>query len=214
MYNRFFLPTILRPRPVRVPRRFGIDIADQTGPLDPIRGTRILVLADAQNLGLSCRDLGYRLSWARLGERLREVATRASLHAVFSRSAPDEKQRWNYFTERGWTPHAKNTRMVNRPGGRVERDSNADHHFAFFTAYLAGRLSVQWVILATGDGTLAMDCAEALGTLPSGPAVATLSVAGSTARRLDARICDLIRLNMEVGQDVLRPLVGRTSAAI
>ena len=157
MQNRFFFSASFRPRTPRAPGRFGVDIAEHTGPLDAIRGGRVLVLADAQNLDLSCRDLGYRLSWARLGQRLREAADRAWLHAVFSRSAPDESRRWDYFLERSWQPHAKIARAVNRPGGRVERDSNADFHLAFLAGHLAGRLSVNWVILATGDGTLALD---------------------------------------------------------
>ncbi len=216
MQNRFFFSASFRPRTPRAPGRFGVDIAEHTGPLDAIRGGRVLVLADAQNLDLSCRDLGYRLSWARLGQRLREAADRAWLHAVFSRSAPDESRRWDYFLERSWQPHAKIARAVNRPGGRVERDSNADFHLAFLAGHLAGRLSVNWVILATGDGTLALDVSACLSKLPSMPAVATLSVAGATAQRLDARVCDggLIRLNIEVGRDVMRPVTATSSAAI
>lgn len=214
MQNRFFVPTILRPRPPRLSRRLSVDIAEQTGPLDAIRGSRVLVLADAQNLDLSCRDLGYRLSWARLGQRLREVVGRVSLHAVFSRCGPDDSRRWDYFLERSWQPHAKIARAVNRPGGRVERDSNADFHLAFLAGYLAGRLSVSWVVLATGDGTLALDVSACLSKLPSMPAVATLSVAGATAQRLDARVCDFIRLNIEVGRDVLRPLTASSSEAV
>jgi hypothetical protein len=212
MRDRF--QAAMRSRAPYSPRRLGVEIAEQTGPLDALRGSRVLVLADAQNLDLSCRDLGYQLSWSRLGQRLRDAAGRASLHAVFCRSGPDDTRRWDYFLERSWQPHAKIARMVKRAYGRIERDSNADFHVAFVGGHLAGRLSVQWVILATGDGTLALDVSACLATLPSTPAVATLSVAGATARTLDARVCKFIRLNIEVGRDVLRPIATNSDLDI
>jgi hypothetical protein len=84
-------------------------------------------------------------------------------------------------------------------------DANADNHVAFLTGLLAGLTPIDLVIIGTGDGQLAEDVAEAVSQLPKPLEVVTLSLAGSTATRLDARVCPLIAANIEVGLDCLRP---------
>lgn len=199
--------------PVRPPNR--IIVAPQTGPLDLIQARRILVVADSQNLVCGCRDIGLKLSWRLLGDLLRATVDRAYLHTCFARSDPKDCTHWDYFIARGWTPHVKNARSINRPDGRVERDANVDNLVAFVSGRLASRLSVDVVLVGTGDGTLCQDVAEALATLPSGPAVASLSVAGSTARRLDARISgSLLAANVEIGLDAMRAMTVNPSVPV
>jgi hypothetical protein len=89
-----------------------------------------------------------------------------------------------------------------------------DNLVAFVCGRLASRLSVEIVLVGTGDGQLALDIAEALATLPSGPAVASLSVAGSTSRRLDSRICKLLAGNVEIGMDSMRLMTASSSVAV
>lgn len=202
--------------PVRPPNR--IIPAPQTGPLNAIQGKRVLVVCDEQNLQLGCRDIGRKLSWRRLGELLRAVAGHAYLHTCFSRSDPNDLTRWDYFMQRRWRPHVKNVRLVNRPGGRVERDCNVDNLVSFVCGRLASRLSVDVVLVGTGDGQLALDVSEAItSSLPSGRtvAVASLSVAGSTARRLDARIPgSLLAANVEIGLDAMRSMTANSSVVV
>ncbi len=191
----------------RVARRYGVEIADQTGPLDMLAGNRILVVADAQNWDLSARDLGYKLSWDLLGRTLSAAAARADLHAVFSRREGDQR-RWDYFVQRNWTPHAKTTRLVHN-GGAVKRDSNADNQVSFVTGLLACFMDIDVVVIGTGDGQLAEDVAESLSQLPRPRRCCTLSLAGSTAARLNSQTCRLIEANLEIGRDCLGPVGAR-----
>ncbi len=104
----------------------GVPVAERTGPLAPLRGKRLLVVADVQNLDLSARDLGYRLSWARLGRSLTGAAKSASLHAVFACRTGDNR-RAVYFANRGWS--AVRQRYAGRQvGGRLNvRDPLSRH---------------------------------------------------------------------------------------
>jgi len=136
------------------------------------------------------------------------VAASASLHAVFSRRPGDER-RWHYFLKRGWIPHAKTIRLASRrSGGRL--DANTDHLLAFLAGLLAGFVATDLVVLATGDGQLVLDVAEAISQLPKPKPVATLSLAGSTSFRIDARRCPLVKCNLELGKDCLHPFGHRS----
>lgn len=188
-----------------IPRRFksGVTIAEKTGPLEVLAGKRLLLVADCQNLDVSAQHLGYKVSYRTLGKKITAAAASASLHAVLSRRQGDER-RLRYLAARGWTPHAKTTRLMGkRAGGRP--DTNADHLLAFLTGLLAGFVTADLVVLCSGDGQLVLDIAEALGQLPNSKPVVTLSLAGSTSARIDARRCPLIRRNLELGKDCLRP---------
>lgn len=180
----------------------GVVIAEETGPLDILVGKRVLVLADVQNIDHGARDLGYKASYALLGRKLSNAAAQASLHAVFARREGDER-RWQYFLRRGWVPHAKTTRRGSKRSGG-QPDANTDHLLAFLAGLLAGFVASDLVVLATGDGQLVLDVAEAISQLPRPKAVATLSLAGSTSFRIEARRCPLVKYNLELGKDCLR----------
>jgi len=188
-------------------RRHDVEIAEQTGPLDMLAGQRVLCVADAQNWDLSARDLGYKLSWQLLGRTLSAAAAQAHLHAVFSRREGDQR-RWDYFQQRNWTPHAKTTRMVRRMGG-MQADANADNHVSFMVGLLACFMAIDVVVIGTGDGQLAEDVAESVSQLPRPRRCCTLSLAGSTAARLNSQTCRLIEANLEIGRDCLRPVGSR-----
>jgi hypothetical protein len=177
-------------------------VAANTGPLQILAGKRLLVLVDCQNLDLGARDLGYKVSYRALGEKITAVAASASLHAVFSRRHGDER-RWRYLAARGWTPHAKTTRLMGKGAG-ARPDANADHVVAFVAGALAGFVNADLTLLCSGDGQLVLDIAEALGQLPNPKPVVTLSLAGSTSSRIDARRCPLVKWNLELGKDCLR----------
>jgi hypothetical protein len=182
-------------------------VADRTGPLEVLEGKRLLVMADCQNLDMSAKRLGHTVSYRTLRQKLMTVAASASLHAVFSRRPGDER-RWHYFLKRGWIPHAKTTRLASkRSGGRP--DANTDHLLAFLAGRLTGLFAIDLVVLATGDGQLVLDVAEAISQQPRPKPVATLSLAGSTSFRIDARRCPLVKWNLELGKDCLRPLGHR-----
>jgi hypothetical protein len=195
----------LASRPARLhPSCRGVEIARLTGPLDGLAGRRVLVLVDDENLRISARELGYRLSLRRLGERLRQGSACCSLHGFFSRDPGDER-RCAYYRERGWVPHPRDVQVFAAPGGQ-RRHANSDVHLAFGAGVLISRSAADAVVLASGDGDLVCDLTRDLHELPRPRAVYTLSLAGSTSHRLDARSNPDLDGNIEVGLDCLHPL--------
>ena len=181
----------------------GVEIAEQTGPLDRLVGQRAVVIADVQNIDGGARDLGFKVSWRALGDLLDQGTCRASRHAVLSTSG-EYNPRLDYFAARGWKPYTKYIRDTHTQNGRVST-SNADHLLAFLAGVLISRTRADRVVLASGDGDLVEDIAEGVLNLPGVRAVLTLSLAGSTARRLDATRSSLISDNIEIGLDCLHP---------
>ena len=181
----------------------GIEIAPRTGPVDVLSGENVVVLSDDENLYFSARDLGYKVSYLELTKRLERATRAVSLHAFFSCSAGD-KRRDRYFTQRGWTPHAYEAHTVQGRGGERRR-ANSDSHILFKAGLLISRTQASTVVICTGDGDLADDLGRFLVELPTPRKLVTLSLAGSTSHRLDARRNDYIADNIELGADCLRP---------
>lgn len=184
-------------------RRQIFGVPARTGPLTIIRNRKTLVIADAQNLEYSARDLGFKISWDNLGKTLDKACSRCSRHVIFSKNA-GQSQRLTHYTERGWQPHARLTKTEWTRNGLV-RKSNAD----FLLAVVAGRLSdAKWdiLIICSGDGDLVEDVASGIRGFGSINTVVTLSLAGSTAWRLNSQYSPVIAANIQVGLDCLRPI--------
>jgi len=193
-------------REVRIPAT--IEVAKETGPLSAIFGKRVVVVADAQNLDRGARDLGAKMSWALLGEVLDAAAASASRHAILS-AHPGDERRMNYFVERGWIPHATTRRTVRTHKG-LERKGNADFLLAFLAGVVVSRASADVVLVASGDGDLVEEVAIGIRSLQKERSIVTMSLAGSTAGRLNAEKNELITANIEIGKDCLRPnSIGR-----
>jgi hypothetical protein len=189
----------------------GLSAARRTGPLTRLRGKPVLVVADVQNLDHGAADLGYVLNWSWLGRRLEAASNQVWLHAVLARRDGDTR-RTEWFAKQGWTPAAKTRRWFWSRGGR-RLDANADHLFAFQVGALVSRMPAELVVVGTGDGQLADDVAEAVRMVNSRCEIATLSLAGSTATRLDSRQSSLIAANIEIGRDCLDPVRQFSSAS-
>ena len=184
-----------------------IEVASETGPFSPILGKRVIVVADAQNLDRGARDLGFKMSWALLGEKIDAAAESASRHAILSQHPGDER-RMNYFYERDWNPHATPIRTVSTRKG-LERKSNADFLLSFLAGVLVSRTPADVVVIASGDGELVEEIAIGIGSLRKERSIITMSLAGSTAQRLNAQTSALISANIEIGKDCLRNLTLR-----
>ncbi len=181
-----------------------IDIATETGPLAILHGRRVLVLLDVANLTYGARDAGLSTSYRTLAAKLSSAARACSLHAFMTRVPGDERGA-DYLRTRGWTPHAWDIETVRTRLG-TERRANADNFIIFGAGVLASRSSADVVVIGTGDGDLACDLARALASLPGRRSVVSLSLAGSTSFRLDARRNPFFTANIELGQDCLRPM--------
>ncbi len=197
-----------------------------TGPCSILAGRRVLVLCDDENLRYGARDRGYKVSYFRLGQLLREHCERCELHTFFS-CERDGAERAAYFARRGWVPHVHPIETV-QTGRGIQRLANSDNLILLWAGWLAARSEADLIVVASGDGTLVTDIArflageasetagrEAEGVWPvrpgevlpwAGRAVATLSLGGSTSTRLDAAQNPYISANLAIGLDVLRPL--------
>ena len=187
-----------------------IAVEEVTGPLLAIEGRQILVLADVENLNYSARDLGHKVSYRTLTARLSQQARACSLHAFYSHE-PGNDLLVHYFLERSWTPHPRDIETVRTHRGK-ERETNSDNLILFMAGVLASRCPADLIVLASGDGQLVNDLAKGLGILPKRRSVVTLSLAGSTAQRLNAVTNRHITANIEIGRDCLHPLSRRFGA--
>ncbi|HEY6945392.1 MAG TPA: NYN domain-containing protein [Candidatus Acidoferrum sp.] len=180
-----------------------VEIAKLTGPLTVLQEHQVLLLADEENLTYGARHLGFEVDYRTLGEKLRLNTRCCSLHAFFSRSTGDEG-RVEYLRACGWIPHPRDIQTVQTCRG-TERLANSDALILFSAGLLVSRSDADLVVLASGDGDLVSELAQALAALPKTRRVATLSLAGSTSSRLNAAHNPLIHANIELGADCLQP---------
>jgi len=172
--------------------------------LSAIRNCRVLVLLDEQNLTISARRLGYRLNYRLLAGRLRSMAATADIH-LFT----DIMNKANWYVRRfkrqGYKVHLKAARYIFLADGCLQRDTNVDNLFAFWTGFFA-KSPYDVIVLGSGDFGLAGELAKAISgvAVVKRPIVMTLSLPGSTARALDARKNGHIKANMKIGLDMLK----------
>ena len=181
-----------------------VAIARYTGPLKPMRGQRILALVDDENLMLSARDRGYRLSYDTLGSLIQQTSKTCALHTIFSCKRGEER-RSAYFARRGWVVHTRDIQVVQTPQGK-KRLANADSRILFLAGHLVSRSNADVILIGSGDGDLVCELAMAVAELPKPRVVMTMSLAGSTSYRLDATRNPYIAHNIEIGLDCLRPI--------
>lgn len=184
-----------------------LPVARETGPLSPLGNRRVLVLADMENLLLGARDLGLALDARALAAVLSTACATCDLHAFFSRMPGDQRLAVQ-LASAGWTVHPRDIRFVRTTWG-VRRQANSDNTILFFAGHLLAETEADTVVIASGDGDLVVDAARHIREISPGRCVATLSLAGSTSSRLDARVNADVSLNLEIGLDCLRAQIGR-----
>jgi uncharacterized LabA/DUF88 family protein len=177
-------------------------ISPTTGPLQLLRGRRVMVFADDENLRCSAHNHGLKLSYASLAETLQKASRVCALHAFFSCHEGD-RRRPEYFSNAGWTAHTRTIEKVRGVNG-IKTLANCDNYLLFTAGTLASRSRAEVIVIASGDGDLGCDLAAAVHELPKKRVVVTMSVAGSTSRRLDANYNPNITANIELGLDVMR----------
>lgn len=188
-------------RPHRRLRRHG-DLPATTGPVDLLRGRKVLMICDVDNLSVGAKDAGYTVSYAKLGQLLRENSESCELHAFFPVNAK-KKGRIDYFRKRGWKTHANEVQTFQTCRGR-ERLSNSDNQILLWSGLLAASSDADMIVVASGDGTLVCDIARFFARSETPRPVLTLSLVGSTSARLDASQNIDIFANLELGKDMLQ----------
>lgn len=181
-------------------------ILEESTKLSNIQNKRILVLVDEQNLSIAAKKLGFRLQYDLLSEKLKKTAKRVRLHIFIASESLNAKYKKRFETI-GYTTHVKIIRNLPFTGGRFRSDSNIDNLFAFWAGIFSKRNSYDVLIMASGDFGLSGELASAFRQQKTGKPVQimTLSLPGSTAQDLDARINPDITANLEIGLDVLQP---------
>jgi hypothetical protein len=169
-----------------------------------VQGREVLLLADIENLDGGARDLGCKMRYESLTQAFRQAATRCAFHAFFTLSRENEQGARN-LPALGWSVHARPMEVVRTHRG-LERRTNSDNLILFHAGALVTRSTAEVVVIASGDGNLASDLAREVVALPKKRLVLTMSLAGSTSWRLDARTNGHIAGNIEVGRDCLCPL--------
>lgn len=183
-------------------------IAPVTGPLDPLNGQSLLVLADIENLSYSANNqLGLEICYEAITNRLTQSSEICELHAFFSVPPEGNRHRRADFEEQGWIVHNRRTEIIKTYTGERKR-ANIDNLLLFQAGILISRSTATTVVIASGDGDLVCDLAQDLSTLSIPKRVVTLSLAGSTSQRLDAQENRYIYANIEVGRDCMRLLTG------
>ena len=182
-------------------------ILESTTDLAAIKGRRVLVLLDEQNLTITAQNLGYVLQYNLLAERIHAAADSAELH-IFVAANPDDHDTKQRFENLGYMVHTKTIRRWHLPDGGQRCNCNVDNLFAFWAGLLAVKNSHDVIVLASGDYGLAGELAEVIceqhGNEPM--QIMTLSLPGSTAHALDAHKNQNITANLEIGLDLLKPL--------
>lgn len=180
-------------------------VATPFSDLTAIRGKSVLLLLDAENLVISCRNnLGRELDVPKLGMNVMKTARRASMHAFFTEDA-STNQMSIVLNKAGWTIHERQSFTLQ---GRQHR--NSDGRLLIQAGVLISRSNADLIILGSGDGELGLELLNFINSLrrPIRPKFMTLSVAGATNRALDARHNHQIAANLEVGLDLT---IRRTS---
>ena len=187
-------------------------ILEESTKLSDIQNKRVLVLLDEQNLSIAAKKLGFRLRYDLLSEKLKKTAKRVKLHIFIASESLDAKYKKRFKTI-GYKTHVKIIRVLPIAGGRFRSDSNIDNLFAFWAGIFCKRNSYDVLIMASGDFGLSGELSRAFRQQKTGKPVQimTLSLPGSTAQDLDARINPDITANLEIGLDVLQPQSSLTS---
>ncbi len=108
----------------------------------------------------------------------------------------------------GWAVHTRDIETINSHTG-VRVRSNADPLILFLAGAIASQSPAGVVVIGSGDGDLGTDLAQAIHRLPKKRHVVTMSLAGSTSQRLNAKVNPAIAENIELGLDMLHPMYSR-----
>ncbi len=181
-----------RPRP---------SFRDQTD-LAPLRGSRVAVVADDDNVRISTQRHGRRFSYRALLERVaRESRVMAALAVVTA--APGDQGRQHYLETRGWRTLVLPREMCVGVNGLRLR-SNADMDLCLEVGCWLAAVSFDVLAVVSGDGDLCVSIARAAARHRPDVRVVTLAIPGSASQQLRTRR-DLFHAHVVLGRDLTRP---------
>ena len=193
------------------PRTFsGTDGFPESTDLSCLRGRNVLLIIDDDNIRISVERAGYRFSYRRTMDKIREVAESVDAWSFITPERGDLR-RSDYLKARGVKIYTTYRETFHTRAGKVVK-GNADNDILFEAPMLIQRGEYDTVCLGTGDADLGLALAKGIGRHFRDRRVVTLSVKSTTGRRLQSdRQTDVVASNIFIGKDLLRAVSGKES---
>lgn len=171
--------------------------------LAPIRGARVGLIADDDNVRISTQRQGrcfsYRALLDRVAKESRVVVALAVVTAV-----PGDQGRQHYLQTRGWRTLVLPREMCIGVNGLRLR-SNADMDLCLEVGCWLAAVSFDVLAVVSGDGDLCVSIARAAARHRPDVRVVTLAIPGSASHQLWTR-WDLFQAHIPLGRDLTRPI--------
>lgn len=177
-------------------------LCDQTD-LSPLRGARVAIIADDDNIRINTRRQARRFSYGTLLERVTKESRVAVALAVMT-ATPGDQVRQHYLETRGWRTLVLPRELCAGVNGLRLR-SNADMDLCLEAGCWLAAMSFDVLALVSGDGDLCVSVARAAARHRPDVRTVTLAVPGSASHQLWTRR-DLFAAHIAVGRDLTRPL--------
>jgi uncharacterized LabA/DUF88 family protein len=165
-------------------------------------GKRVLLMVDDDNMRLSAARHGCLVDYARLAHALRSRATRSLDSRAVLTSAWNDHRDDDRLLAAGFETLRLNRTRVPAVGGGTRVVGN-DTDLVWEISRLVARRPYDTIVLATGDGDLAVCVANGVRRTMKPIRVITLSIAGSVSRRI--RPSELFQECVMLGRDLLVP---------
>ena len=177
------------------------DFRDQTD-FAPLRGARVALVADDDNIRISTQRHRRRFSYRALLEHVaKESRVMAALAVVTA--APGDQGRQHYLETRGWRTLVLPREMCMGVNGLRLR-SNADMDLCLEVGCWLAAVSFDVLAVVSGDGDLCVSIARAAARHRPDVRVVTLAIPGSASQQLRTRR-DLFHAHIVLGRDLTRP---------
>jgi hypothetical protein len=169
----------------------------------PLRGARVAIIADDDNINISTRRQSRRFSYGTLLKRVAKESRVAVALAVVT-ATPGDQARQHYLETRGWQTVVMPRELCAGVNGLRLR-SNADMDLCLEVGCWLAVRSFDVLVLVSGDGDLCASVARAAARHRPDVRTVTLAVPGSASHQLWTRR-DLFAAHIAVGRDLTRPL--------
>jgi hypothetical protein len=167
-----------------------------------LRGARVAIVADDDNVRISTQRHGRRFSYRALLERVAKESHVVAALAVVT-AAPGDQGRQHYLETRGWRTLVLPREMCVGVNGLRLR-SNADMDLCLEVGCWLAAVSFDLLAVVSGDGDLCVSIARAAARHRPDVRVVTLAIPGSASQELRTRR-DLFHAHVVLGRDLTRP---------
>ncbi|MCP5524516.1 MAG: NYN domain-containing protein [Verrucomicrobiales bacterium] len=170
--------------------------------LTPLRGARVALVADDDNVRISTQRHRRRFSYRNMLERVASECCVVTALAVVT-ALPGDQGRQHYLETRGWRTLVMPREMCVGVNGLRLR-ANADMDLCLEVGCWLAAMSFDTLAVVSGDGDTCVSIARAAARHRPDVRVVTLAVPGSASQQLRTRH-DLFDAHVVLGRDLTRP---------